>query len=156
LIFRYPDPAQSRSGVPVLYVEVLDEGRDVTVDVRGDVDIATFELLRAAIQYGLDKQPNHMSVRLSEVSFFGAAGLRTLMAAWKQANEQAVELMLASPSRQVLTVLKLAGVKEHFKIEDGSSARMSPPTGGAAQRRPGMTPDRETGQVPPPATCRSA
>ncbi len=127
MIFRYPDPAHARSGVPLLYVDVVGEGRDVSVDVRGEVDIATFELLRAAIQYALDQRPRRMSVRLSEVSFFGAAGLRTLLAARKQANEQAVELILTDPSSQVLIVLNLAGVTEQFKIGNGSSARMSLP-----------------------------
>jgi anti-anti-sigma factor len=127
LIFRYPDPAHARSGVSLLYIDVVGEGRDVTVDVRGEVDLATFELLGAAMQYALDKKPRRVSVRLSEVSFFGAVGLRALLTAQKQANEQGVELILTNPSSPVLIVLNLAGVTEWFKVGNGSSARMSLP-----------------------------
>jgi anti-anti-sigma factor len=117
LIFRHPDPSDAKPGVPGLCVEVLGDTQTITIDVRGEVDIATVELLEAGFQHGLRKQPTQLSVILSEVSFFSAAGLHALLAARDEANARAVELVLRTPSNQVLTVLKLARVKELFDIE---------------------------------------
>lgn len=101
----------------MLCVEVLGDSRAVTVEVRGEVDIATAELLAAGLRHGLRKRPAQLSVILSEVSFFSAAGLHNLLAARTEANACAVRLVLRAPSSQVLTVLKLAQVKELFDIE---------------------------------------
>lgn len=117
MIFRYPDSADARPGSPVLCVEVLGDTQAVTIDVRGEIDIATVELLDAGIQHGLHKRPAQLSLVLSEVSFFSAAGLHALLVARNEANARAVELVLRAPSNHVLTVLKLARVKELFEIE---------------------------------------
>lgn len=123
MIFRYPDSAQARSGTPVLCVEVVEDGAEaVTVAVHGEVDIATVELLDAGIQHGLHKKPERLAVYLSDVSFFGAIGLHTLLAARQQAQEQQAQLALCAPSRPVLTALRLARLKELFDIEDEPAA----------------------------------
>jgi anti-sigma B factor antagonist len=117
LILRYPDPADAKPGVPVLVVEVLGDSQAVTIEVCGEVDIATAELLAEGLRHGLRKRPARLSVILSRVSFFSAAGLHTLLAARNEANACAVRLVLLAPSSHVLTVLKLARVKELFDIE---------------------------------------
>lgn len=81
------------------------------------------QLLDAGIQHGLRKNPDHLSVRLAEVSFFSAAGLHVLLNARKQAQQQAAELVVSAPSGPVLTVLRLAKVDQLFKIEDEPPAR---------------------------------
>lgn len=118
VIFRYPESAEADPGVPVLNVEVVDNGRTVTVAVRGDVDIATVKVLEAGIRHGLRKNPDQLALHLSDVSFFGAAGLHALLAAQRQAHEQAVELLLRAPSSWVLNVLRLARLNGLFAIED--------------------------------------
>jgi anti-sigma B factor antagonist len=119
VIFRYPDSAQPAPRGSALCVEVVDDGDEaVTVAVRGEVDIATVELLYAGIQHGLHKKPEHLSVYLSDVSFFGATGLHALLEARRRAQEQSAALVLCAPSRPVLTVLGLARLDEVFEIED--------------------------------------
>jgi anti-sigma B factor antagonist len=119
VIFRYPDPAGADPNVPVLWVEIVDDddARGVTVAARGEIDIATVQLLDAGIQHGLRKKPDQLAVDLADVSFFGAAGLHALLAARRQAQVQAAQLVLSAPSGPVLTVLRLAKVEELFKIE---------------------------------------
>lgn len=101
----------------MLWVEVLGDSQAVTIEVCGEVDIATAGLLAAGLRHGLHKRPARLSVILSRVSFFSAAGLHTLLAARNEANACAVRLVLLAPSSHVLTVLKLARVKELFDIE---------------------------------------
>src|ERR1700743_1597669 len=118
VIFRYPDSTDPDAGpgVPMLHVEVVEDGRSVTVAVHGEVDIATVGVLDAGVRHGLRRKPEQLSLDLSDVSFFGAAGLHALLAAQREAHEQTVELLLSAPSGCVLNVLRLARLKALFAI----------------------------------------
>lgn len=118
MIFRYPNSAQGRSSRELLCAEVVGDEWAVTVDVRGEVDIATADSLLAAVRHGLGRQPGLVSIELSRVSFFSAAGLHALLAARRLAQEQAADLVLTAPSKQVLTVLELAQARELFEVAD--------------------------------------
>lgn len=127
MIFRYPDPVPAPSYAPLLLARVVAQGETVAVDVRGEVDIATVEPLMEAVRHALAERPERLSIRLGSVSFFSAAGLHALLAARRMASEQAADLVLTAPSRQVLHVLELAHVKELFKVEDEPPPRVRPP-----------------------------
>lgn len=116
LIFRYPNSVQGGSSPALLRVEVVGDEQAVTVDVRGELDIATADSLLAAVRHGLGKQPGLVSIELSRVSFFSAAGLHALLAVRRLVHEHAASLVLTAPSTQVRTVLELAQVEELFKV----------------------------------------
>jgi anti-sigma B factor antagonist len=118
LIFGYPDPATAAPGVSaLLHVEVDGDPQGVTVKVRGDVDTVTAHVLSAAVAFGLRAEPRELVIELSQVSFFGAAGLNVLLAARHRAEAHGTGLVLQAPPGQLLTVLGLAGVEGLFQIQ---------------------------------------
>jgi anti-anti-sigma factor len=123
LIFGYPDPATAAPGAPMLlYVEVDGDGddRSVTVKVRGEIDTVTAHVLSAAVAFGLRDKPRELAIDLSQVSFFGAAGLNVLLTARDRAETRGTGLVLRAPARDLLVVMELADVDGLFRIQRDS------------------------------------
>ena len=127
MIFQYPDPAEAGTGISQLRVEVAGDRQTVTVRAHGEIDMATAGLLAAGIAYGLHSRPARVLVNLSQVTFFSAAGLRTLITARNEAAETDVDIMLDDPSAIVRTVLELSGTCGMFQV--GQRPRPSARTG---------------------------
>lgn len=117
MIFQYPDPVDSGTGVPRLRVEVVGDRRIVTVRASGEMDLATADLLDAGIAYGLRSRPACLVVHLAQVTFFSAAGLRALITARNEAAESDIDLVLGEPSASVRTVLDLSRTGGMFHVE---------------------------------------
>ena len=90
-------------------------GSTAVVIVTGDVDLASADRLRHAVEPQI--QPRlEVSVDCSAVDFLDSAGLRVLLALDRKAREVGANLVLAAPSDAVSRTLKLAGVTERFTI----------------------------------------
>ena len=123
MVFQYPEAVGTGSGVPQLRVEVAGDGRTVTVWVRGEVDLATADLLEAGIEFGLHTgSPSRLVVQLSQVTFFSAAGLRVLIGAHDEAAKRGVDLVLQGPSACVWTVLDLSETRDLFSTAPRAAA----------------------------------
>ncbi|MFC9087597.1 STAS domain-containing protein [Nocardiopsis dassonvillei] len=86
--------------------------RQVLVRVRGEIDLATVPSYRDDLFDALRTDADRVVVDLSGVTFFSAAGVSLLAAAWIQAEALGVDLRLAAPSKQVRRVLGLLGTHE--------------------------------------------
>ncbi|WP_434446795.1 STAS domain-containing protein [Lentzea sp. E54] len=88
----------------------------VVLAVRGEVDMVTSPLLRDRLQEHLRPTCLDLVVDLTEVSFFGAAGLTDLVIARRTAQEVGVRLRLVARTRVVLRPLTITGLDELFDV----------------------------------------
>ena len=88
----------------------------VVLAVRGEVDSRTSPLLRDRLLQHLRPACPHLVVDLTEVSFFGAAGLTVLVTVRKAAEAAGVRLCLVAGTRVVLRPLAITGLDELFDV----------------------------------------
>lgn len=117
MVSTSPNPHRPQRVSPGLHVEVARERHVATVHVDGDVDLATAGLLSAAADRALDGLPLRVIVDLSQVTFFGAAGLTALLHLREHAGHAAIDLVLSHPSPAVRTVLDIVDATRQFRID---------------------------------------
>ena len=100
----------------------------IVVDVRGVLDAATVDALRAALLGTLaSDRPATMIVDLTYVTFMDSMGIGTLVAGYNAAREMGSRFVLRNPSEFVHRQLRVTGLAEMFGL---SSAGNDPePTG---------------------------
>jgi anti-sigma B factor antagonist len=88
--------------------------RDVIcLDVSGEVDMASSEVLNNAIRAALTvPRVKRLVVDLSKVTFLNSTGINTLVQGHERAGEQDMTLQVVNPSQMALRVLELTGVRE--------------------------------------------
>ncbi len=113
----------------VLAILVAEDGAIVVV---GDLDLAGGPVLEAAVDEaakrgaaqasaadgGGDGTPPGVTLDLANVTFIDSSGLRSLLAANREALERGGVLRLRHPSAGVRRLLQITGTDEHFTIED--------------------------------------
>jgi len=101
-----------------LSTSTTDDGI-VEIAAAGELDLATSELLREAVDVCCDREGvRAVIVDLRDLSFVDSTGLRALWHARERAQSIGAELILRSPSaamRHLLKITKLAGV---FSVTD--------------------------------------
>lgn len=88
----------------------------VMIAVRGEVDLCTSPLLRDALLDHLRRPCPPLVVDLTDVTFFGAAGLTVLTTARNAAMAAGNRLCLVANGRPVLRPLTLTGLDRVFDI----------------------------------------
>jgi anti-sigma B factor antagonist len=86
----------------------------VTVVVEGEVDLGEAGELRDAILACLDPSRDLVVLDLTDVAYFGSAGIRDLLSARDQLAEQGVDLCVDEASDIVERVLDLTNVRAYF------------------------------------------
>jgi anti-anti-sigma factor len=84
--------------------------------VRGDVDALTSTRLTDHLLPHMRDTVTHVIVDLTEVSFFGAAGLTVLVNARQAAVAAGVTLCVVASTRPVLRPLTMTGLDDMFDI----------------------------------------
>jgi len=100
-------------------VATTESGTTVRVAVRGDVDLATAEELRAAV-VPLIRAGREVDLDCAEIGFLDSAGLRVLLDLNRRAGDAGGELVLVGLPDIVSRVLELAGVAQMFTVRPGS------------------------------------
>jgi anti-sigma B factor antagonist len=90
------------TGIPILPV--------VSVTISGEIDIATSRAMRDALAVGRD--PAHLEVDMSAVTFMDASGIGVLLAARQRAVDGGGSLTLRAPSWAVRRVTGILGLDE--------------------------------------------
>jgi len=103
-----------------LSVSVRRLGNAAVVEVGGELDLASASQLEQALKLAWRDQPQEVVVDLRQLSFIDMAGLRVLLEAQQQADEQDRKLVLAHVHKSIRRVLDLARVAGAFTIQDGS------------------------------------
>jgi anti-sigma B factor antagonist len=97
---------------PILDVRVSRTGDVLVVSVTGELDMDTVPEVRAAITSGLSGNPSALVLDLSEVGFFGSAGLSLLL----EARHRVDALAVVATRRAVLRPIQLTSVARLFSV----------------------------------------
>jgi anti-sigma B factor antagonist len=97
-------------------VDVVRGDLHETVRVRGELDVATAPLLRAALDGVYARQPARVEMDLSGITFLDASSLATLIAARRRLAAQRAVLVLVDPSPIARRVIGLAGLDRVLEV----------------------------------------
>jgi anti-anti-sigma factor len=97
-----------------LQVRKTAEGGNPVVEVVGEVDAASADILRNAIFEVIDGGTPQLTVDMAEVSFMDSSGLRVLIAGYKAAEQAGGALSVRNPSDVVTRLLEITGQLERF------------------------------------------
>ena len=99
-----------------LKVSVREQDRKVTLEVDGELDLASSPALADAVEQAWRNEPGLMVLELGNLRFIDMAGLRVLLAAQEHADRQSSRLVLANVRGPVHRVMMLAQVTGLFTI----------------------------------------
>src|SRR5690349_16436024 len=94
-------------------VEVVTGAHETVVDVSGEIDLATCERLRAAIEPHLGPV-QHVVLDLAGVHFMDASSLGVLLSARARLRSDGGSLSLRNPSLAARTLLSATGLTDSF------------------------------------------
>lgn len=110
------------------------EASTIVVSAVGEVDLGTVETLQVELETaGRRAVPSGTLVAdLSDVSFFGSAGLTVLMSAHETCAARDIAFRVVAPSRTVLRPLQLTGLDKVLDVVASRQEAFSAvPTSGA-------------------------
>ncbi|WP_309238286.1 STAS domain-containing protein [Actinoplanes aureus] len=95
----------------------------IVVEVRGSLDAATVDAMRAALLDTLHRdRPGLLIVDLTFVTFMDSMGIGTLVAGYEAARDIGARFVLRNPSEFVHRQLRITGLTELFGLPQGSSS----------------------------------
>ncbi|MGW6929718.1 STAS domain-containing protein [Lentzea sp. NPDC054927] len=107
---------RSPGTVRFIVTEQLVRRGSVVIAVLGEVDLRSGPLLHTRLHEHVRKAGPDLIVDLTAVSFFGIAGLATLMAVWEATVTAEVEFIVVARTRAVLRPLRLTGLDRKFDV----------------------------------------
>ena len=118
------EPAQSPDR---LAVRVTQPTATVAVlHLRGELDLFTAPLVDSHIAKQLaDKPRTHLVLDLTGITFFGSAGVASLVRAAESADDTEVRLVVATTNRVVLRPLQVTGIAGMLTIRDTLEAALA-------------------------------
>ncbi|HZQ08568.1 MAG TPA: STAS domain-containing protein [Anaerolineae bacterium] len=100
-------------------------GNVQVISVGGRVDGYSAPQLDEALQNALKAKHYKIVVDLKDTEFLSSAGMRALLKARLEAQDQRGELRLANPSQFIMDALKLVGLEKLFKIYNSQQAALT-------------------------------
>jgi anti-sigma B factor antagonist len=97
-----------------LSVRKASENGQTVIEVVGEVDAASADILRNAIFEVIDSGDARVTVDMAEVSFMDSSGLRVLIAGFKAAEQAGGALSVRHPSDVVTRLLEITGQLDRF------------------------------------------
>jgi anti-sigma B factor antagonist len=99
-----------------ILVDTSGPGRRIAV--RGDLDLATVDSLRPALDEALEAGES-TTLELSQCTFLDSSALKAIADASRRAGETGVAFTVARPSPQAARVLEVSGLDEIVGIDAG-------------------------------------
>ncbi len=97
----------------------VHETREVhIIALDGEVDIATVDRLNAAVAMAMREHPAVLVIDLRKLSFFGAAGITTLLDAYGQCRALGCRLVLIRGGRCIQRIFAVCKVEGLFEFMD--------------------------------------
>jgi anti-sigma B factor antagonist len=100
-----------------LKLAVQDHGDHATIQVGGEIDVATSPQLQAVLVDLVDRGLHQLIIDLERVSFLDCAGIGMLVDARRRVQEHGGSLKLVRPRPFVRQVLALTGMTTVFPID---------------------------------------
>lgn len=91
-------------------VDVACVDQTATVVVRGEIDIATADLLEQALQLACHQQPSRVLVDLREATFFGLTGLDLVIGIREPLARRGATVTVINPTPSVEKMMAVLGV----------------------------------------------
>ena len=88
------------------------------VRARGEIDLATADLLDLAIDSALSEGVSSLSIDLSEVTFIDSTGVRSLMVCQQKVADAGLEMTVVVPPGPVARTLSVTGVDSLLTLVD--------------------------------------
>lgn len=104
-----------------LTVWVRSEGESTVVEVAGELDLASAAQLTEALELAWRNHPEQVVLELGGLHFIDMAGVRSVLEAQRNAEQQGGRLVLADVRQPVRRVLALAGMSDVFTIRENHS-----------------------------------
>jgi anti-sigma B factor antagonist len=95
--------------------ERCERAGEALLAVRGEIDLASADDFRRALESLIGEGRSPALVDLSEVTFIDSTGMAALVSARSTADAAGVELVLVRPSPQARMVLELTDLWTHFE-----------------------------------------
>jgi anti-sigma B factor antagonist len=107
-----------------LQVMTIAAGRGDTIQIHtaGELDLASRDVLRTALDGALEAGSGDVEVESSELTFCDSTGLCLLLTAQRNLNAAGRRLRLVNPAPAVLRLLDLSSTRQSFDIRTCSSA----------------------------------
>lgn len=86
--------------------------------LRGEIDAGTADLLDARNLTDGESPDGVITLDLSEVTFVDSSGLRALVELQRVRAADHGGMVLRSPQRNLIRLLEIAGLADHFVVED--------------------------------------
>lgn len=97
-------------------VDVVHLDGHAVLQLHGDLDLATVELLAAAVRGVQAQGTPELVLDLSSLNFVDSYGLRELVVARKRQQEIGGDVILLSPTKRTLRTLEIVGLTQVFTI----------------------------------------
>jgi anti-anti-sigma factor len=111
-------PSRQRTDPAAFTVSIVEVGREVVARLDGEIDLATCEELRDAIEPHL-RPGQHLALDLSGVTFMDSACIPVLQTARTRLAQDGGALALRNPSGPARRLITAAGLTKQFPIEIG-------------------------------------
>jgi anti-sigma B factor antagonist len=99
-----------------LDIQVSSEGGYSVVSPRGEVDLATHQQLKNAIDELLADGSVHLVVDLSNVDFIDSTGLGALIGGRRKANEAGGSFCVVTARERFLKLFRITGLDSVFEV----------------------------------------
>jgi anti-sigma B factor antagonist len=86
------------------------EGREVTVRVAGEIDMASAPCLWDRLEKELGEADIHLTLDFSEVSFVDSEGIKVLAAAYHRLKSSGGEMSIVGCGRAICRVFEILGI----------------------------------------------
>ena len=96
----------------------------LTARVRGEIDHHTAVTIRNGIDAAIfEKRPRRLIMDLSGVTFMDSSGLGLIMGRFTVMKELGGDVVVYNPSREIQSILTLAGLERVVRVEYADGAR---------------------------------
>jgi anti-sigma B factor antagonist len=96
----------------MLSVRVMNGENSVFIALKGEVDVSTAPELLESIHAAFERNPMSIVLDVAELAYVDSVGLGVLVIAYKRAQAVRTAFFLSSPTRRVLRLLEVTGLKE--------------------------------------------
>jgi anti-sigma B factor antagonist len=98
------------------YVSIIHAEPDTTIQLGGEVDLATAGPLQDRLELVTDATTGDVTVDLTNVTFLDSTGLAALLAASRRMQRDGRRLTLVNPCAAVHRVLQISGVVKLLEV----------------------------------------
>ena len=110
---------------PLLTVRATDVAGVVVLEVEGELDVDTADVVLDALRLGFASEGPAVVADLTHVSFFGSTGISTLITAHELADQHCKDFHVVAPHRAVKRPLQVTGVADVLVLHDSVDEALS-------------------------------